>query len=118
MIRPDFEKWQQRAAEIREKSIEADHKRSRERFQALYMIGTEQCNASQWARTIKRCVQTVLKWVHTYNEQGPTALDYRHSGGRQPKMSEADKDNTNSNYILRKVAVSGHGPTVWIASIR
>lgn len=38
MIRPNFEKWQQNAAEIREKSIEAEHKRTRERFQAMYMI--------------------------------------------------------------------------------
>ena len=91
MIRPNFEKWQQTATEIREKSIEATHKRSRERYQALYMIGTEQYNASQWAEMINRCVQTVLKWVHDYNEQGPSALDYRHSGGRQAKMSETEK---------------------------
>ena len=91
MIRPDFEKWQQSAAEIRKMSLEADHQRTRERFQALYMIGTEQCNASQWARRIDRCVQTVLGWVHDYNAQGPTALDYHHSGGRQAKVSEAEK---------------------------
>jgi len=92
MIRPDFERWQQSAAEIREKSIIAEHKRTRERFQALYMIGTKQYNASQWAQTTNRCVQTVLGWVHNYNKQGPTALDYRHSGGRQTKISDADKD--------------------------
>lgn len=91
MIRPNFEKWQQNAAEIREKSIEAEHKRTRERFQAMYMIGTEQYNASQWAEMTNRCVQTVLRWVHDYNEQGPSALEYRHSGGRQAKMSEAEK---------------------------
>jgi len=92
MIRPNFEKWQQNGTEIREKSIEAEHKRTRERFQAMYMIGTEQYNASQWAHMTNRCVQTVLGWVHDYNEQGPSALEYRHSGGRQAKMSEAEKE--------------------------
>ena len=91
MIRPDFEKWQQSAAEIRKMSLEAAHKRTRERFQALYMIGTAHYNASQWAKTTKRCVQTVLRWVHDYNEAGPTALSYQHSGGRQPKVNEAEK---------------------------
>ena len=57
MIRPNFEKWEQNAPEIREKSVEAKHKRTRERFQAMYMIGTEQYNASQWAEMTNRCVQ-------------------------------------------------------------
>lgn len=91
MIRPDFAKWQQTAEDIRSSSIEADHKRTRERWQAMYMIGTEQYNATQWSQAINRCVQTVLAWVHTYNEQGPTALEYQHSGGRSAKLSEAEK---------------------------
>ena len=40
MIRPDFEKWGQKAKDIRDLSTDAEHKRSRERFQALYMIDT------------------------------------------------------------------------------
>jgi hypothetical protein len=45
MVRPDFEKWSQSAEDIRRLSIEAEHPRSRERFQALYMIGSGQENA-------------------------------------------------------------------------
>ena len=52
MIRPDFEKWGQKAEDIRQLSLTAAHPRSRERYQALYMIGTGQTNASQWAQTI------------------------------------------------------------------
>jgi transposase len=97
MIRPDFEKWSQKAEDIRDLSIEADHKRSRERFQALYMIGTDQENASQWAKKIKRRKQTVLEWVHRYNEYGSESIHYQHSGGPQPKLSEVEKkDNNNS----------------------
>ena len=86
MIRPDFEKWGQSAQEILKLSLEAKHKRTRERFQALYMIGTGQTNATQWAQEIGRQNVTVMNWVHTYNEQGPTGLIYRRSGGRTPLL--------------------------------
>ena len=46
MVRPDFDKWDQDSETIRRLGIEAEHKRSRERFQALYMIGTGQVNAT------------------------------------------------------------------------
>jgi transposase len=91
MVRPDFEKWNQSAEEIRRLSIEANHPRSRERFQALYMIGSGQHNASQWAKQIKRQKQTVLEWVHRYNEAGPASLQYQYTGGRRGKLSEAEK---------------------------
>jgi len=91
MIRPDFEKWQQSVEDIRQLSIEAAHPRSRERFQALYMIGSGQENASRWAQKIKRQKQTVLKWIHRYNENGPAGIPYQATGGAQPKLSEAEK---------------------------
>jgi len=91
MVRPDFQKWAQSAEEIRRLSVEAQHPRSRERFQALYMIGSGQENASQWAEKTQRRPQTVLDWVHNYNKYGPARIHYQHSGGRQAKLSEAEK---------------------------
>ena len=91
MVRPDFEKWKQSAEEMRRLSIQAKHARSRERFQALYMIGSGQKNSSEWAATIDRQKQTVLGWVHQYNEKGAESLHYRASGGRQAKLSEVEK---------------------------
>ena len=91
MVRPDFEKWYQKAEDMRRLSIAAEHSRSRERFQALYMIGTGQKNASQWARETNRQKQTVLGWVHDYNEYGPASIAYQHTGGRQTKLNEAEK---------------------------
>lgn len=91
MVRPDFEKWHQKVDDIRRLAIEAEHARSRERFQALYMIGTAQKNASQWASEINRQKQTVLGWVHGYNEYGSDWLHYQATGGRLPKLSEAEK---------------------------
>lgn len=84
MIRPDFEKWGQTAKEMHKLSLKAEHPRSRERFQGLYMIGNNQANATQWAKQIGRQNQTVMGWVHKYNASGPTALIYQRSGGRSP----------------------------------
>ena len=84
MLRPNFGKWGQRAEDIRRLAVEAEHKRSRERFQSLYMIGTGQSNASEWAGKIKRNERTVMNWVHRYNEAGPESMHYQHSGGRPP----------------------------------
>ena len=96
MVRPDFEKWNQTVRDIRRLSIEAEHPRSRERFQALYMIGSEQDTASHWAKDIERRKQTVLEWVHRYNDAGPESIHYQHSGGRQAKLSEAEKKRSST----------------------
>lgn len=86
MIRPETEKWGQTLADLRRLSVEAAHPRTRERFLALYMIGSEQRNASQWAIEIERDDNTVLKWVHWYNLSGPEGLSYRRTGGRPPLL--------------------------------
>ena len=47
MVRPDLKKWDQNVEDMRRLSLEAPHPRSRERFQAMYMIDSGQKNASQ-----------------------------------------------------------------------
>lgn len=84
MVRPDFAKWGQAAADVYRLSVEAKHPRSRERYQALYLIGTYQTNATQWAKQIGRKNQTVMDWVHQYNESGPDSLEYHRTGGSAP----------------------------------
>lgn len=84
MVRPQIEKWGQTLADLRLLSVEAAHARSRERFQALYHIGSGQTNATRWALEIGRDPDTVLQWVHTYNAHGPEAVHYQRSGGRPP----------------------------------
>ena len=91
MIRPNFKKWGQSAEAMRRLSLTAAHPRSRERYQALYMIGNKQTNASQWAGTINRSKQTVRGWVHQYNTSGPLSLIYQPSGGRQPLFTDDQK---------------------------
>ena len=84
MIRPDPAKWGQTLSDFRRLSVEAEHARTRERFLALYLIGNHQTNATQWSAEIGRDDDTVMGWVHTYNQLGPEALYYRRTGGRPP----------------------------------
>ncbi len=84
MLKPEHTKWQQTVADLQQLAVTAPHQRSRERFQALYMIASQHSNASEWAHVIGRQAQTVMGWVHAYNRAGPCALDYRRSGGRPP----------------------------------
>ena len=88
MVRPDFAKWDQDSEMVRQLGIEAEHKRSRERFQALYMIGSGQSNATKWAEETGRNPHTVMEWVHNYNAEGPKALYYQQSGGRTPLFAQ------------------------------
>src|ERR1700746_1751427 len=50
---------------------------------ALYEITQASC-ATRVAPSTGRHLQTVMEWVHTYNERGPAALAYRRTGGRPP----------------------------------
>jgi len=84
MVRPETAKWGQTLADLRQMSVAAEHARTRERFLALYMIGSERVNATEWAAEIGRDDNTVMGWVHTYNRHGPEALAYRRTGGRPP----------------------------------
>lgn len=91
MIRPDFAKWNQSADDVLKLAREAKHPRSRERYMALYAVGTEQSSASRWAEATGRENETVLRWVHEYNREGPEAVVYRHSGGPTPFLPRRQK---------------------------
>src|SRR3954468_18521101 len=82
MIRVEMAKWGQSLEDLRRAALEAPHRRSRERFQALYLIASGQFNATSCAAHIGRHDETVLAWVHLYNERGPDALAYRRTGGK------------------------------------
>lgn len=81
MIRPDRKKWGQTPDDLRHLALTAEHPRTRERFLALYLIATEQTNATRWGQEIGRCDECVMSWVHKYNHGGSKALVYRRTGG-------------------------------------
>ena len=84
MVRVEFLKWGQGLEDLRRLALQADHPRTRERFLALSLIADGTDNATTWAARFDRQDETVLKWVHTDNTQGPDAPRYRRSGGAAP----------------------------------
>jgi hypothetical protein len=86
MLRVDMAKWGQTLEDLRQVSLAAPHRRTRERFQALYLIATGRFNATTCAAHIGRQDETVLAWVHLYNRKGPDALTYCKTGGSAPLL--------------------------------
>ncbi len=83
MLRVDHERWNQTVSDLRRLALTAAHDRSRERFLALHEVAQGACATEVAART-GRHPQTVMGWLHGYNEHGPEALLYRRTGGRPP----------------------------------
>ncbi len=83
MVKVDYKKWDQTPEDLRELSMESHHRRSRERFLALYEI-SQGSNATQVASSTGRNHQTVMSWVRKYNICGPEKMQYHRSGGRSP----------------------------------
>jgi hypothetical protein len=86
MVKVDLARWEQTLDDLRRASLEAAHPRTRERFQALYLIASGRFNATGCAAHLGRQDETVLGWVHRYNRHGPAALAFRHTGGRPPLL--------------------------------
>jgi len=73
MLRVDIQKWQQSQEDLRVQALQAEHPRTRERFLALYEV-TQGTSATQVGKETQRNPQTVMAWIHLYNDSGPTAL--------------------------------------------
>ncbi|WP_157816660.1 helix-turn-helix domain-containing protein [Nostoc flagelliforme] len=83
MLKVECARSNQSSSILREEALKANHARSRERLMALYEV----CNgksATQVGRETGRNPQTVMEWVHRYNQTGMSALEYQHTGGHPP----------------------------------
>ena len=83
MLSVAYTRWGQTPEDLRQLATSAPHRRTRERFLALYEIAADSC-ATQVASRTRRHPPTVMEWVHLYNTAGPEALAYRRTGGRRP----------------------------------
>lgn len=81
MLKVSIEKWNQSSEILREFALHHEHPRTRERFLALYEITTGK-TATQISRETGRNHQTVIGWVHKYNQKGHESLFYQHTGGK------------------------------------
>src|SRR3954471_2689757 len=96
MVRVDVARWGQTFDDLRAASLAAPHRRTRERFQALYLIASGQFNATTCAEHVGRTDDTVLAWVHLYNAQGPDALTYKKTGGRAPLLRHSRSNRSSA----------------------
>ena len=83
MLKVECDRWNESASRLREEALKANHPRTRERLMALYEI----CNgksATKVGTETGRNPQTVMEWVHRYNEAGLETLVYQRSGGHPP----------------------------------
>lgn len=89
MLRPDLNKWNLTADQLYLLANEADHDRTRERLLAIWRIARFRESASQLAVELQHDPKTVRMWVKLFNEGGPDALLFVHTGGRKPTISPA-----------------------------
>jgi hypothetical protein len=83
VLRVDHRRWDQTIADLRHLALSAAHPRSRERLLALHGIAQGRCATAVAERTRRRA-QTVMGWLHAYNEHGPGALTCQRTGGHPP----------------------------------
>jgi len=83
MLQVNYQNWGEDPQYLRDLGLNSPHKRTRERFLALYDIALGK-NAAQISKETCRHHQTVISWVHKYNNEGAESLFYQRSGGRLP----------------------------------
>ena len=103
MLSVDHARWGQTPEDLRRLATSAPHRRTRERFLALYDIRQESSGASRVALRAGRHPQTVMGWLHAYNAHGPEALVYRRTGGRPPFVP-ASKPALARSFVTPSVA--------------
>jgi hypothetical protein len=76
MLRVDYGRWGQLPETLRDWATSAPHPRTREHGLALYEV-TQDVSATAVAERSGRNPQTLMRWVHRYNESSPETLIYR-----------------------------------------
>lgn len=83
MLKVEIDRWNQSMPELRELALTAPHPRTRERILAIYEICSGK-SATRVGKETGRNPQTIMEWVHKYNQKGLAVLEYKHTGGHPP----------------------------------
>ncbi len=82
MLRIDLARWELSPELLTLLIVQSPCPRTRERLLCIRDIAQGSC-ASRLVTTMGRHLSTLLGWVHAFQQGGPQALVYRHSGGRR-----------------------------------
>ena len=93
MRRLDLARWKQTIGDLNRLAIESDHVRTRQRFAVLVRVAQ---GAAYGAIATEFDVHRTQpsKWIRLYNDGGPDALIYRHSGGHAPLLARGKRRNS------------------------
>lgn len=107
MVRLDLQRWGQSLADLQHLALYAPHPRTRERFLALSQIADATHNATTWAAHHGRQDDTVLAWVHRYNQLGPEGLTYRRTGSRPPFLLHSRPSRSSNSSATPSRSTTG-----------
>ncbi len=85
MLTVNFSKWNQTPEDLRTAAMTAKNARTPS-VSALYDVTQLGCGATEIARRTRRHAQTLISWVHLYNDLGPDALIFTQTGGPSPLL--------------------------------
>jgi transposase len=93
------------AKALEQLSKRAHHRRSAQRLQAIYLKALGK-TSPEIAFVLGCSPKTVRIWIKRFNAWGPDALEYRHTGGRRPKLSPEQEEGLM--LYLREGRPDGH----------
>jgi len=110
MLKLDLAKWNQTPEDLRVEALTAAHARTRERFLALYELTQQGHGITAVARGTTHHAQTLMRWVHWYNDAGPEGLVFQHTGGLTPFFCQVKEQALDA--LLRAGLAAAAAPTV------
>lgn len=78
-----LERWQLELREVREQLCQAPTPRERERWHALWLLARG-WSAVDVDKALERDPHTIGDWVAAFDQGGPAAVAFEHSGGSPP----------------------------------
>ena len=100
MLRVDYARWNQNQETLRKEAMIAQHPRTRERLMALYEI-SEGKSATRVGKQTRRNPQTIMSWVHRYNQEGLEAGFVQKNGRKNPCLLRLYAEETVDSQAVR-----------------
>ena len=78
-----LDRWALELRQVRERMYRAPTPRERERWHALWLLA-QGWSANKVAEVLERDPHTIAIWLAAFDQDGPAALAFEHTGGSPP----------------------------------